>query len=133
MFLGSENLVSIHIFIKHPAHILVITILILIMMIVLMNVWRIMTTFCLPLRIMRELTLALILALSVIQKMALNYLPAASIVRDIITVCINFYYASFVRLCLNPFLFSYIYFSRLEVLVYVPLHMYFSLSVLNDR
>ena len=90
MILGSENLVSIiHIFIEHPAHILGITILMLIMMIVLTSTWQIMTTFYLHLRIMRELTLTLILALSIIQKRALNYLSATSIVRDIITVCIS--------------------------------------------
>lgn len=90
------------------------------MMIVLTNSWKIMTTFCLFLRIMRKLTIAVILTLSVIWKRALNYLPAASIVRDIITDCISFYYASFVKLCLNLFLFCCIYFFRLEVLVYIP-------------
>ena len=90
MILGSENLVSIiYIFIEHPAQILGITILILIMMIVLMRTWQIMTTFYLHLRILRELTIVLILTLSVIRKRALSNLPAASIVRDIITVYIS--------------------------------------------
>ena len=90
MILGSENQVSIiHIFINHPTHILGFTILILIMMIVLTITWRIMTISCLLLRILRELTLVLILALLVIKKKVLNYLPAANIVRDIITVCIS--------------------------------------------
>ena len=90
MILGSENLVSIiHIFIEHPAHILGIRVLMLVMIIVLTSTWQIMTTFYLHLRIMRELTLALILAFSVIRKRALNYLSAANIVRDIITVCVS--------------------------------------------
>lgn len=102
MILGSENQVSIiHIFIEHPAQILGFTILILIMMIVLTITWRIMTISCLLMRIMIELTLAMILALSIIQKKALNYLLAASIGRDIITV----------RLCLDHFVYCYFYFS----------------------
>ena len=92
MILGSENLVSIiHIFIEHPAHILGIRVLMLVMIIVLTSTWQIMTTFYLHLRILRELTLALILVLSVTRKRALNYLPAASIVRDIVTVCITLF------------------------------------------
>ena len=77
MILGFENLgikafllcgalmSIIYIFIEHPAQILGITILIMIMMIVLTSTWRIMNTFCLHLRILRELTLALILALPI--------------------------------------------------------------------
>ena len=92
MILGPENQVSIiHIFIEHPTLILGFTILIMIMMIVLTITWQMITIFCLLLRMLRELTLALILALSVIKKKALNYLPAASIVRDIITVYISLF------------------------------------------
>ena len=134
MILGFENLVIkaclpcgalvsiILIFIEHPAQILGITILILIMMIVLTSTWRITKNFCLHLRILRELTLPLILALLVNRKRALNYLSTASIVRHIITVYIShFYYDSHVRLCLNLFFFCCIFLSWLEVLVFVPL------------
>ena len=124
MILRSENLVIkaflpcgalvsiIHIFIKPPAQILCIIISILIMMIVLTSTKRITNTFCLHLRILRELTLALILALLVNRIRALNYLQAASIVSHIITIYIShFYYDSHVRLCLNLFFFCCIFFS----------------------
>ena len=67
-------------------------------------------------------------------KKALNYLPAASIVRHIIIVYISyFYYDSHVRLRLNLFFYCCIFFSLNWRFWFLFHFLYLSLSVLNDR